>query len=181
MNLIVICLDTFRQDHVSFYHGGKGPFADVPACRTPNIDAFAQECVVFDNVYPCGMPTIPIRMELMTGQFTLPYRGWQPLAPTDIPVAEILRRFTGTDAFPFCMVSTTSAPSGTERCWDSFTQAELENAESRVLAGFHFRFAIETGVNVGRKIGQYATRHALRPLNRSAQAPSCRCSDLRPH
>jgi arylsulfatase A-like enzyme len=92
MNLIVICLDTFRQDHVSFYHGGRGPFADVPACRTPNIDAFARECLVFDNVYPCGMPTIPIRMELMTGQFTLPYRGWQPLAPADIPVAEILRR-----------------------------------------------------------------------------------------
>jgi VCPO second helical-bundle domain len=86
--------------------------------------------------------------------------------------AEILRRVTGTDIFPFCMVSTTSAPSGTERCWDSFTQAELENAESRVLAGFHFRFAIETGVKVGRKIGQFATRHALRPLNRSAQAPS---------
>jgi hypothetical protein len=78
--------------------------------------------------------------------------------------AEILRRLTGTNAFPFCMTSTTSTPPGTERCWRSFTQAEHENAESRVLAGFHFRFAIETGVHVGRKIGKFATRHALRPL-----------------
>jgi hypothetical protein len=115
---------------------------------------------------------------------TEPDLSWLSLRPTpplpDYPsthsvlgggAAEILRRFTGTDVFPFCMVSTTSTPAGTERCWASFTQAELENAESRVLAGFHFRFAIETGVKVGRKIGQFATRHALRPLSRSAQAP----------
>lgn len=92
MNLIVICLDSFRQDHVSFYNEGKPAFEGVPACQTPNIDAFARECVVFDNMYPCGMPTIPIRMELMTGQFTLPYRPWQPLAPTDVTLADVLRR-----------------------------------------------------------------------------------------
>jgi arylsulfatase A-like enzyme len=92
VNLIVVCLDSFRQDHVSFYHGGKPAFPDVPACRTPNLDAFARECVAFENVTPCGMPTIPIRMELMTGQFTLPYRPWQPLAPTDLPAAELLRK-----------------------------------------------------------------------------------------
>ena len=76
MNLIMICLDSFRQDHVSFYHGGLPAFDGVPACQTPHIDAFARECLAFDNVYPCGLPTIPIRMELMTGQFTLPYRPW---------------------------------------------------------------------------------------------------------
>jgi VCPO second helical-bundle domain len=108
---------------------------------------------------------------------TQPDPSWLSLRPTpplpDYPsthsvlgaaAAEILRRLTGADTFSFCMVSTTSAPSGTQRCWNSFTQAELENAESRVLAGFHFRFAIETGIKVGRKIGQFATQHALRPL-----------------
>jgi PAP2 superfamily len=101
--------------------------------------------------------------------------SWLSLRPTpalpDYPsthsllggaAAEILRRFTGTSGFPFCMASTTSEPPGTERCWDSFRQAELENAESRVLAGFHFRFAIKTGVAVGRKLGRFAMRHALR-------------------
>ena len=110
---------------------------------------------------------------------TEPDPTWSALRPTpplpDYPsthsllggaAAEILRRFTGTNAFRFCMISTTSTPPGTERCWHSFTQAELENAESRVLVGFHFRFAIETGVDVGRKIGRFATGHALRPLVR---------------
>ena len=116
---------------------------------------------------------------------TAPDSSWLPLRPTpplpDYPsthsllggaAAEVLRRLTGTHAFPFCMTSTTSTPPQTERCWDSLTQAELENAASRVLAGFHFRFAIETGVNVGRQIGRFAARHALRPLNRLAQAQS---------
>lgn len=92
MNLIVICLDSFRQDHVSFYHQGRPAFEEIPPCQTPNIDAFAQECIVFSNMYPSGLPTIPIRMELMTGQFTLPCRPWQPLSPHDITIAQILRR-----------------------------------------------------------------------------------------
>jgi hypothetical protein len=37
-----------------------------------------------------------------------------------------------------------------------------------VLAGFHFRFAIETGVKVGCKIGQFAAQQALRPLKEHA-------------
>jgi hypothetical protein len=108
---------------------------------------------------------------------TAPDPAWLSLRPTpplpDYPsthsvlgaaAADILRRFTGTDVFPFCMTSTTSTPPATERCWDSFTQAERENAESRVLAGFHFRFAIDTGLKVGRKVGKFAMRHALQPL-----------------
>jgi|GEM_PF-2070939 len=95
MNLIVICLDSFRQDHVSCYHGRQPVFDDVPPCQTPNIDAFAQRCVVFENAYPCGLPTIPVRYELMTGMFSLPYRGWEPLTPYDKPIAKsFVRRVT---------------------------------------------------------------------------------------
>ncbi|RLI25988.1 sulfatase [Candidatus Bathyarchaeota archaeon] len=92
MNLIVIMLDSLRQDHVSFYNRGKPVFEGVEACKTPNIDRFAEDCVVFENAYPCGLPTIPVRTELMTGQYTLPYRPWRPLENEDITVAEILRR-----------------------------------------------------------------------------------------
>ena len=92
MNLIVIMLDSLRQDHVSFYNRGKPVFEGVEACKTPNIDRFAEDCVVFENAYPCGLPTIPVRTELMTGQYTLPYRPWKPLEDEDITVAEILRR-----------------------------------------------------------------------------------------
>lgn len=92
MNLIVLMLDSFRQDHVGVYHQGQAPFPGVPPCRTPNLDAFARSCVVFDNCYPEGLPTIPVRTALMTGQQTLPFRPWQPLTPQDVSVAEILRR-----------------------------------------------------------------------------------------
>ncbi|MGC8833500.1 MAG: sulfatase [Armatimonadota bacterium] len=91
MNLIVIVLDSFRQDHISFYHGGFGPFEDVPPCQTPNLDRFARDCIVFENAYPEAMPTIPMRRQLMTGQRTLPFHPWQPLSPHDITLTEILR------------------------------------------------------------------------------------------
>src|SRR5438067_5478093 len=90
MNLIVLVLDSLRQDHVSFYHRGRAPFPAVPPCRTPNLDALAQRCVAFENVYPEALPTLPVRMQLITGQRTLPCRPWQPLSPHDVTVAEIL-------------------------------------------------------------------------------------------
>jgi arylsulfatase A-like enzyme len=96
MNIIGIMLDSFRQDHVSFYNGarpgtGHSVFEGVPACQTPNLDDFARECIVFDNAYPEALPTIPVRTQLFTGQRTLPYRPWQPLTKEDISIAEILR------------------------------------------------------------------------------------------
>jgi len=90
MNVIVIVLDSLRQDHVSLYHRGRAPFPDIPACQTPNLDRFAQDCIVFHNAYPEGLPTIPVRMALMTGQQTLPFRGWEPLRDPDRTIAEML-------------------------------------------------------------------------------------------
>ena len=91
MNLICIMLDSFRQDHVSFYNQGQPVFEGIPACQTPNLDDFARESIVFDNAYPEALPTIPVRAQLYTGQRTLPHRPWQPLTKEDISVAEIMR------------------------------------------------------------------------------------------
>jgi len=99
MNLIFIMLDSLRQDHVSFYHQGKSTFPDVPACQTPFLDELARESIVFDNLYPCGLPTIPVRYELMTGYYSLPYRPWCPLTPYDITVASMLKKEGYTSAF----------------------------------------------------------------------------------
>ncbi|MHC4563578.1 MAG: sulfatase, partial [Planctomycetota bacterium] len=86
MNIIVLMLDSLRQDHVSFYSGEACP------TRTPNIDAVAEEAIVFDNVYPEGLPTIPVRTDLMTGHSSLTNRTWQELASTDVTLAEVLRK-----------------------------------------------------------------------------------------
>src|SRR5262249_2028609 len=73
--------------------------------------------------------------------------------------AEILRQFTGTDYFPFCMTSTTAVPAGAVRCWSSFPAAETENGEARIFAGFHFRKAVKNGIRLGRQIGKFASKH----------------------
>jgi len=93
-NFILIILDSFRQDHISYYNRGEKVFEKVPVCRTPNLDSFARESIVFHNVYPSGLPTIPVRYEILTGMFSLPYRPWQPLLPypKDITAADILSR-----------------------------------------------------------------------------------------
>lgn len=47
MKVIVLVLDSLRQDHVGAYHAGRGVFPGVPPVRTPNLDAFSREGVVF--------------------------------------------------------------------------------------------------------------------------------------
>ncbi len=91
MNLIVVVLDSLRQDQVGAYHQGRARFSDVPPARTPNLDAFSRECVVFSNAYPEALPTIPARYVLMTGQRALPFRPWAPLGSGDLTIAQILR------------------------------------------------------------------------------------------
>jgi arylsulfatase A-like enzyme len=83
VNVIFGIMDSFRQDHVSYYN------PDAPSA-TPHLDELARESVVFDNCYPEGLPTIPARTCWLTGERTLVHRPWQPLAPEDISLAEIL-------------------------------------------------------------------------------------------
>jgi hypothetical protein len=108
---------------------------------------------------------------------------WTPLAPTPpIPdhdsahgveggaAAEVLRRFFGTDRIPFETCSLTLAPGSTctdpspvTRRYRSFSEAAAENGRSRILVGFHFRHAVDAGIEHGRKIGGHAVDRFLRP------------------
>jgi len=97
MNLIVVMLDSLRQDHVSFYGWDNCPV------QTPNLDALAAESVVFDNCYPEGLPTIPVRTELHTGQHSLIHRAWKPLEPSDVTLSELLRK----EGYLSCLVADT--------------------------------------------------------------------------
>lgn len=86
MNLIVLCIDSLRQDHVRYYN------PDSPV-ETPNIDRLAARSVAFNNVYPEALPTIPIRTSLMTGQRTLTSRPWKPLNRDDRTIADLLGQY----------------------------------------------------------------------------------------
>ncbi len=81
-NVILIMLDTLQFNYLGCY-GNEN-------IKTPNIDRFARQSVLFENAYTEGLPTIPARRALMTGRFTLPYGGWQPLGFEDSTITDIL-------------------------------------------------------------------------------------------
>lgn len=65
----------------------------------------------------------------------------------------------------FTMVSPTAVPANSSRSFSSVKQAADENADSRVQAGIHFRFACTAGQEMGDKIGLWLVNNYLQPLN----------------
>jgi hypothetical protein len=84
--------------------------------------------------------------------------------------ATVMRRVLGTDQMSFSVCSYTLAAgtctdeSPTLRTYSSFSEAARENAESRILIGWHFRKAIEDGLEHGDKIGHRAVNNYLLPV-----------------
>ena len=105
---------------------------------------------------------------------------WTPLRPTpEIPDydsahsveggagAAVLRRFFRTDRFRFETCSTTVTEAGdcsVVRRYRSFSQAARENGLSRILIGFHFRKAVDEGIEHGRRIGDRTVDRFMRPV-----------------
>lgn len=81
-NVVFIMLDTLQFNYLGCY-GSK-------TTKTPNLDRFARKGVLFENAYSEGLPTIPVRRAIMTGRFTLPVAGWQPLSQEDTTLTDIL-------------------------------------------------------------------------------------------
>lgn len=77
--------------------------------------------------------------------------------------AAVLSSLLG-DEVAFAFTSTTAAPEGPERFFNSFTEAADENATSRVIGGLHFRFACEAGQELGNKVGQWTVQNYLTPI-----------------
>jgi len=82
VNIILIISDTFRWDHLGCYGNNW--------ISTPNLDKFAKRSVLFDKAYAASFPTVPHRMDLVTGRFTFTYRQWEPLPKDEITLAEML-------------------------------------------------------------------------------------------
>jgi hypothetical protein len=86
--------------------------------------------------------------------------------------AEVLKRVLGTDdvSFSVCSLtvpegSTCDDPSPVWRSFTSFSQAANENGLSRIYVGFHFRHAVDDGIEHGRHIADRAVNRSLRPRN----------------
>jgi hypothetical protein len=76
----------------------------------------------------------------------------------------VLALFFDDDDISFTL-TTSTAPEVT-RQFRSFSHAAVENADSRVFAGLHFRSACVDGTRVGRQIGRHVFRHQFRPVPR---------------
>ena len=85
MNIIIVILDSLRQDHLGCYGNSW--------IESPHIDRLASESVLFENAYPEGLPTLPVRTALFTGNYTLTNRFWKQLTPEDVSMAEILDEY----------------------------------------------------------------------------------------
>jgi hypothetical protein len=65
------------------------------------------------------------------------------------------------------MASPSASPEAPSRTFQSFSQAAEENGDSRVRAGLHFRFAVDAGLDMGRRIADHATSTLLLPMKRN--------------
>lgn len=110
-NILLVISDTFRKDQLGV-HGNH----DV---KTPNLDDFAKDTVIFENAHPESLPTIQVRRAMHTGRRIYPFKdykpvkwdivylpGWQPMSNDEDTVAENLAArgyHTGfvTDTLPY--------------------------------------------------------------------------------
>ena len=48
------------------------------------------------------------------------------------------------------------------RLWTTFSKGIDDVMDARVYIGFHFRTSDQTGARVGRQVGRFVVKHALR-------------------
>jgi len=76
--------------------------------------------------------------------------------------ARLLASLFGSDAVSFAVGSDTLA--GVTRGFETFSDVEQENANSRIYGGIHYRFSNETGITLGHQIADYVVANYLKPL-----------------
>ena len=82
MNIILFMSDTYRYDNLSCYGPAKA--------KTPRLDQFAKQSVIFDNAYLGSFPTIPNRLDIMSGRFSFTDHEWCPMPKDTVTLPQIL-------------------------------------------------------------------------------------------
>jgi arylsulfatase A-like enzyme len=138
MNVIVICCDTLRYD----YLGCNGN----TWVRTPHIDRLAAQSVVFDNAWIGSYPTIPHRLECLTGQRGHPFQPWIPLPWEAVTLPQLL----GRHGYVTMLVNTTphliNHGFGYDRpfhAWHMIRGQEVDRYRTDPLHGYTFPCSLE--------------------------------------
>lgn len=94
-NIILISIDTLRADHLGCYGYDRE--------TSPNLDRFAQDCVLFKRAHSQAPSTLPSHMSMLTSLYPVnhglctlsiggPIGGGQKLDPTILTLADFLRK-----------------------------------------------------------------------------------------
>jgi len=133
---------------------------------------------VFDAKYEYEFwrPITAIRNGDMTGNpATAREASWQPLDNTpmhpEYPCAHciesgaataVIEAVLGTAEIREIAMTSSTAPGVTHR-WTRLDDFADEVANSRIWAGFHYRFSTRVGTEMGRQIGRYVVETVMRP------------------
>jgi hypothetical protein len=78
-------------------------------------------------------------------------------------IARTLRSIFGTDRVSFATQSTTALPSNPVRSFNRLSTASRECRESRIMAGFHYRFSVNVGASMGNRVARRIVHTQLLP------------------
>ena len=82
MNVILVMSDSFRRDNLSCY--------EPTVVRTPRLDEFANHACVFRNAHTGSFPTVPNRLDIMSGRVSHVDHEWCPLPPETVTLQQVL-------------------------------------------------------------------------------------------
>lgn len=77
--------------------------------------------------------------------------------------AGVIAAVLGTDDVPFAMESASAPPDGKVRSFKKLSEAVAESADARVMAGFHFRYSVDVGLDIGKQIAATVVEKKLTP------------------
>jgi hypothetical protein len=101
---------------------------------------------------------------------------WQPIDNTPMhpeypcahcivsgAVASTIEAALGSADIPEVAMTSPTAPGVTHR-WTNIRAYTDEVSHARIWAGFHYRFSVRVGQDMGRKIGQYVVNNLMQPV-----------------
>jgi hypothetical protein len=100
---------------------------------------------------------------------------WQPIDNTPMhpeypcahciisgALASAIEAALGTADIPEVAMTSPTAPGATHR-WTNIRAYNDEISYARIWAGFHYRFSVRVGQDMGRKIGEYVVKSVMQP------------------
>ena len=87
-------------------------------------------------------------------------------AAVGVAGAEIFSAVYGTSNISFTMESVTALPTAKTRTYHNLDSAAKDCSSSRIMNGYHFRFATEEGERQGRKIATHSLNNYLTKIEK---------------